>query len=141
MQKSSFFIYNVSMGYSDLFQSRRTLFARCEWWSQKLITGGAQQAYDYSKLAHKIRPTGTFFAEEINPVEEAPQEMSEVRFTAKTVTIATTDNVAGKIFRDDLVRYDGHIWRVTSITLRRDWKKSQFSAKNKKGTVIIGLRG
>lgn len=127
------------MGLRDLTQSRRTSFERCDFWNQKLLAG-PDGKIDYSKMAHESKPTGFFYAEEVNSAVENPQAIGDLRYTGRTVSISTTDDVMGKLFRDDLVRYMGRIWRVNSITLQRDWKRSQFSKSPTSGTKVITLR-
>lgn len=128
------------MGYSDLFESRRTLFAKCQWWSQKVVPM-ADGRPDYSKLAYNKNPTGSFYAEETGTLTENARQIGDVRYTAKFVTLSTTDDIMGKLFKDDVVRYDGRFWRVDSITLQREWRRSQFAKKNREGTKVITLRG
>lgn len=127
-------------GYCDIFESRRTSFEEAQWWSQKTVVG-QNGKYDYSKLAHSIAPTGTFFCEETNAPVESPNKIGDVRFTGRIVSLVTTDDIMGKIFKDDVVRYDGRFWRVESITMQREWRRSQFVSNNRDGTKIITLRG
>lgn len=127
------------MGFCDEFESRRTLFDKCEWWSQKVLTL-VNGKPDYSKLAYEKRPSGIFFAEETGTNVESAQRIGDTRFTSRHVSLMTTDDIMGKISRDDIVRYDGRFWRVESITLQREWRRSQFAKKNREGTKIITLR-
>ena len=127
-------------GYADIFESRRTMFETAEWWSQKLITG-PDGRYDLSKLGHEIRPTGSFCCEETNAPSEFAGQVGDLRHTSRTVALLTSDDIMGKIVRDDIVRYDGKFWRVHSVNLQREWKRSQYARGNKEGNKIITLRG
>lgn len=131
--------YNRNMGYVDIYDSRRTAFERCAWWSKRLAIGQTGNI-DYSRLAHDAEPSGYFYAEETNDPTETPMAIGGVRATARNVTISTTDDVYGLISKDDLVKYGGRIWRVESISLKREWRRSQFSKRNNEGTKIIVLR-
>lgn len=127
-------------GFVDPYHSRRTSFVKCYFWNQKQVVS-KYGSIDYSVLAHDTEPTGFFYAEQTNDVTEAGRDMpGSIRGTARTVSILTNDDVMGQIFRDDLVRFEGRIWRVESIALQKEWKRSQFLRVNRDGTKIITLR-
>lgn len=127
-------------GFVDEFHSRRTSFARCVFWNQKTVIS-KYGSVDYSVLSHDNDPSGFFYAEQTNDITEAGRDFAGgVRGTARSVAILTNDDVMGRLFRDDLVRYEGRIWRVESIVLQKEWKRSQFLKINRDGTKIITLR-
>ena len=127
-------------GYVDVFRSRRTAFVKCVFWNQKTVVSRYGKV-DYSVLAHDTEPNGFFYAEQTNDITEAARDYpGNVRGTARTVSILTNDDVMGQIFRDDLVKFEGRIWRVESIALQKEWKRSQFLRINRSGTKVITLR-
>lgn len=102
---------------------------------------GKNNSVDYSALSYKIKPTGSFYAEVVQDAVEQHDSMADINYTQRTVTISTTDEIMGKIFRDDIVLYDGRFWRVASITLQKEWKRTQFMRNSTDGKKIIVLRG
>ena len=128
------------MGYSDIFESRRTMFETAEWWSLKKLIGPDGKP-DLTKIGHSVEPTGSFFCEETNAPVESPNQIGNIRYTGRMISLITSDDIMDKIFKDDIVRYDGRFWRVHSITMQREWRRSQFVKGNRDGTKIITLRG
>lgn len=126
-------------GFIDLDESRRTSYEMAKWWPQsRAIDGNGKIRLDI--LNYKTKAEGVFSCEEVSPPQTYAGGAGDIRFTAKTCSIATTDDVYGKIHRDDLILYGGVFWRVESIQLQREWRKSAFQRRNFDGRKIISLR-
>lgn len=129
----------MSRGVS-IYESRRTAFEKCEYYKRKNVMNQNGKV-DYSILAHNDSPDGFFYAEETAPLSETGRTIADMRVTGRTVTLITSDDIIGHLFKDDIVKYDGRFYRVESITFQRDWKRSQFGRKNKDGQKVITLVG
>lgn len=127
----------MSWGNADIFQSRRIAFEKCEWWKRSDF-GESVPLY---KVAYEKIPAGSFNVEESNPPSSQIISSGDIKYRSSTVTIMTTDDVYGKIHENDLVSYCHKIWRVANISLRRQWKASEFSKTNNYGYKILVLRG
>ena len=124
------------MGTIDLFQSRRTTYEKCLWWPRTTIDG----TVPLNEIAHCVQPGGFFYAEEAAAEEGQMMQTGEFRHSVTNVSIMTHDDVYDQLHENDLVLYDRKIWRIVSTQLRREWRQSGFSKRNRRGTTIIVLK-
>lgn len=112
------------MAYSSKanpFLSRKTYHSICEWWARSTFKG----QLSLSKLGYELAPTGTFHAKAVSQFTYAKANHSDVRFSNSYVTIETPDNVSS-IMTDDLVRYEGILYRVENVVKREVVKTREF---------------
>lgn len=123
-------------GTVSIYESRRINYEKCRWWSRSDF----DRTVPLSVIAHDNEPKGTFYARESR---ELMQSMSgaDIKHTDSMIAITTTDDIWNKVKVNDLVSYCGNVWIVTSISLKKDWKRSQFSKRNSDGVKILYLRG
>lgn len=114
------------MGRIDIYQTRRTHFFECAWWSRDEDGVGNSEEYIY-----KTRPTGMFYARPITSENSRANVIQGVFMAdAHNVTIESNDDLNG-IKVNDLVRFDDKIWIVADSPqkLLRN-KVAQFSKYN-----------
>lgn len=129
-------------GTVDPFDGQgRSAYEQCRWWSQKAVLDARTGKERLEKVCHRLRPTGTFSAEEIQPVAKMMSASGDVRYTRYTVTISTVGYVDGEIYQNDLVEYQGKIWRVENTSFTPQWNRSQFSRTNGSGAKVLVLVG
>lgn len=107
--------------YANPFLSRKTYNAVCEWWARSSFQG----QISLSKLAYEIMPTGTFHAKAVSQFMFNKRNEGDIRFSNNYVTIETPDD-ASAIMTDDLVRYEGILYRVDNISKRQVTKTREF---------------
>ena len=115
------------MGYSSKanpFLSRKTYNAICEWWSRTTCKG--QLALN--KLGYELAPTGTFHAKDVSQFSFNKKNEGDIRLSNSYVTIETPDDISA-IMTDDLIRYQGIIYRVDNVTRRQISKTREFMRK------------
>lgn len=120
----------------DLYTSRREMFNRCEYYSQN----EDEDIVDVNQIGYFDSPTGFFYAKEINAITVDNQVISEM-FMAESISVVlfTYDDV-DCLKRNDLVKYNGLIYRVDSIQIQPIKKQRQFR-KNPSKARYISLRG
>lgn len=112
------------MGYSSRsnpFLSRKTYNAIVEWWSRTTCKG----QLSLSKLGYEIAPTGSFHAKPVSEFSFNKRNEADVRFSNNFVTIETPDDISA-IMVDDLVRYEGILYRVDNVSKRQVSKTKEF---------------
>ena len=116
------------MGYSSKsnpFLSRKTYNAICEWWARSTFNG----QLSLSKLGYELAPTGTFHAKAVSQfVFSKSNAGGDIRFSNSYVTIETPDDVSA-IVADDLIRYEGILYRVENVSKRQVVKTREFMRK------------
>lgn len=125
------------IGTASMFEGRRNGFEKCIWWSQDY--SDASHAKNLSDFIHDREPTGTFWAEELQPMSETMAGNGDIRYRHFSVTIGTYDDIHGLLRENDVIRYRDRLWRVQSIQFSPEWKKSQFVKKNGDGQKILSL--
>ena len=109
------------MGF-DLFQSRRNYNEKCRWWVRN-----EDEKYEENTLVYKRVPDGQFWTKEITAEADNNNVVGGDFFTDKTsVTLETPDNlysvqehVKNHIKSEVLVDYQGELWRVTDVQMRK----------------------
>ena len=112
------------MGYSSKvnpFLSRKTYNAVCEWWAR--TTCGGQ--LPLNQMGYVVTPSGQFHAKAISQFTFNKREAADIRFSNNYVTLETPDDISAMI-TDDLVRYEGILYRVDSIQKRQVTKTREF---------------
>lgn len=116
----------MTSGRIDIFQSRRTHFFSCAWWSRDESGVGNSEEEVYNTT-----PTGIFYARPITSENDrATVIQGAFMADAHNITIESNDDLTG-IKVNDLVRFDNKIWIVDSSPqkLLRN-KVAQFSGYN-----------
>ncbi len=122
----------------DLWTSRRDKFLECKFWSQD---EAEENGVDDSEIAYKLSPTGTFYAKELNPYNITNQVLAEAFMAeAITVSIFTEDDISS-LKRNDIVEFDGEIYRVEEIQKNPYKKQRQFMKEGYSCSYYISLRG
>ena len=94
-----------------LWASRRDCHEECTWWSRNEEVG--EEVND--ELIMKRQPSGTFYAKEYSPeYYDGNNFAGSFRVDRTTVTLRTPDDISG-IKNDDIVKYQGVKWIVTSV--------------------------
>lgn len=108
------------MGF-DFFQTRRTQYEHCKWWSRL-----ESDETDEDEIIYKRIPSGEFDAEEVNAESQDDNVIGGVFMLEKTaVTIKSCDdltNIYNKkqdIRNKVLVEYQDEIWRVENVQKRK----------------------
>jgi hypothetical protein len=128
------------IGTIDPFEGAgRASFIMCKWWKQVTVTSARTGKEKLDVVCYRTEPDGIFMAEEIQPEASMMTASGDIRYQRHTVTISTTNNVMGKIHENDLVEYDGRIWRVENISPTKIWSRSQFGKRNRSGSKVIVL--
>ena len=106
----------------DLWMSRRDKFIKCKWYSQN-----ENETYvGLDQIEYFRYPAGMFYAKEMNSYSlENPSLGDEFLVDANNVPLETSDDVKA-IEINDLVEYEGLIWRVNSKTTKPVNKQRQF---------------
>ena len=120
----------------DLWKGRRTLFIKCEYWSQ--IEN--EDIVARNQIIYERKPSGHFYAKEINSVTVDNQVLGEAfMFQSNNVTLQTTDDISN-LSINDKVKYLDKEYRVDSIQKIAENKQRQY--RNKVSyTYYISLRG
>lgn len=122
----------------DLWTSRRDKFLKCKFWSQD---EAEENGVDDAEIAYKLSPTGTFYAKEANPYSISNQIVAET-FLAESIsiTIITEDDI-NALKRNDIVEFDGEVYRVEGIQKNPYKKQRQFMKEGYSCSYFISLRG
>lgn len=116
----------------DVYASRRGSYERCAW-----LKRDEAKSRDPEWAA---KPTGVFYA-----TEEAPEYgqdssiMGTFMADSSTITLRTSDDI-GEMGAEDIVRYDGRDWLVTSVQRRKVKSRSEF-CRNSQYVSYVALRG
>ena len=106
----------------DLWMSRRDKFIQCKWFSQN----ETEPYVGNDQIEYFQHPSGMFYAKEMNSYSLENQALGDAFLVdANNITLETSDNVKD-IELNDLVEYEGFIWRVNSKTTRPVNKQRQF---------------
>lgn len=120
----------------DLWQSRRTKFIECKYWSQ--ITD--KNIAKFSEIAYNREPTGSFKASITGSYTEENQTIENAFMYKKvTVVIETTDNVKD-LERNDVIEMKGEYYRVSDIQRKPVSKQEQYLNDPDSYTTFISLR-
>lgn len=103
----------------EIYRSRRNRFFECKFWVRD------QEDPANENLSYLGQPTGKFFATESSSKDEEADEFGGMRAYYSTVTLETVDDISA-MGKDDLVEYNGSIWKVIDISSSFDVKQSQF---------------
>lgn len=94
----------------DIFQSRRNFNERCRWWSRN-----EDDRYEPSDLISKRVASGQFWAKEMSAMQLMNTNLGNAfRIDSEHTTIKTPDDLDG-IKADDIVEYQGDLWRVDDV--------------------------
>ena len=117
----------------------RAAYIQCRWWKQETVVDSMTGKERLDVVCHRIEPDGMFMAEEIQPQAAMMSGAGDIRFQRYTVTISTINDVIGVISPNDIVEYDGRIWKVENISPTRIWARNQFSRGGTSGSKVIVL--
>ena len=121
----------------DLWQSRRDIFSPVEYWSQI----DNEDIVSNSQIAYQTNPSGTFMAKEMSSYTDDSQVVGEsMMFDENTINIYTRDKIE-KLRVNDLVKYDGRVYRVDNIQKNYVKKQRQFMKREASAEYFISLRG
>ncbi|WP_281512135.1 hypothetical protein [Mammaliicoccus vitulinus] len=121
----------------DLWTSRRDTFIECEYWSQN----EDEDIVNLNEIQYLKNPTGIFYAKESNAYLEDDSDINNTFLVQNnTVTLMTRDNISD-LKRRDLVRYEGKMYMVTSISKVKNRNQMQYLRHNYSCTYYINLRG
>lgn len=112
------------MGTVDLFHSRRTAYAVCEYWIRD-----ERNRISPSEWILNHSSSGTFFAREVSPKNNQMNQAGNVfAFDRDTVTLQCDDDIKD-ITRGSIVKYNGEIWMVDNVQASIHRKESQFNVE------------
>lgn len=121
----------------DLWQSRRDAFVPVEYWSQI----DNEDLVSNSQISYNRLPTGTFMAKEVSSFTDDSQVVGEaLMYDENTVNIYTRDKVSD-LRVNDIVKYEGKIYRVDNIQKNYVKKQRQFMKREASAEYFISLRG
>ena len=103
------------------FLSRRTYNNIAKWWSRSTFDG----QIPLYKMAMSNAPSGTFHAKAISDYMFNRKNEGDIRLSNSFVTIETPDDISA-IMVDDLVRYEGILYRVDNVSKRQVSKTKEF---------------
>lgn len=132
--------YTYMPGTVDPFYGiGRSSYERCRWWKRQAAINYCNGKLSYEVVCHNLAPEGEFMAEETTPVSSSMNGIGDIRNTRRTVTISTIADIDGDLQHDDLVEYQGRIWKVQSISNTEFWARSYYGRRNRSGTKSIVL--
>ena len=120
---------------ADIFTSRRKHFNECMYWCRTEeeierdidLTSIVYIDHDFEELYYERSPSGTFMAAESNDYTSDNNIVaSSFMFDEHTIMIETNDDISD-ISQNDIVAFDGNVWRVTSISKRKKKRQNQYS--------------
>jgi hypothetical protein len=121
----------------DLWQSRRDVFVPVEYWSQI----DNEDLVSNSQISYNRLPTGTFMAKEVSSFTDDSQVVGEaLMYDENTVNIYTRDKI-DDLRVNDIVKYEGKIYRVDNIQKNYVKKQRQFMKREASAEYFISLRG
>ena len=121
----------------DLWQSRRDAFVPVEYWSQI----DNEDLVSNSQISYNRLPTGTFMAKEVSSFTDDSQVVGEtLMYDEITVNIYTRDKI-DDLRVNDIVKYEGKIYRVDNIQKNYVKKQRQFMKREASAEYFISLRG
>lgn len=125
----------------DIFTSRRKNFDKCLFWHRlddEDLSSLVSIDPEYGELIYDRNPDGTFFANEISPFSYESKSLAggTFMFDSTNVGIETNDDIQ-ILSQNDLVFYDGDIWRVSSLQRTKYKKQNQYSKKCGYKTIIM----
>ena len=121
----------------DLWQSRRDAFVPVEYWSQI----DNEDLVSNSQISYNRLPTGTFMAKEVSSFTDDSQVVGEtLMYDEITVNIYTIDKI-DDLRVNDIVKYEGKIYRVDNIQKNYVKKQRQFMKREASAEYFISLRG
>ncbi len=116
----------------------RSSYETCRWWKQQTALDPRTGKIKYEVLKHTIEPEGVFKAEETSPISTSLNSPGDIKSRRRTVTLSTIAEIED-MSENDLVEYQGRIWRVQSIAKTEFWARSYYSKKNISGSKSIVL--
>ena len=112
-------------GTRDLFHSRRTYYAECEYW----IRDERQSVGPASEWILKNSSSGVFYAKEVSPRHNQMNQVGNVfAFDRNNIALETDDDV-NEIDRGCIVKYNNEIWIVDSVQREIHRKESEFNVE------------
>ena len=124
------------MGTRDIFHTRRTYYAECEYWirDERTSIGTAEE------WILKNKSNGTFYAREVSSRYNQMHQVANVyAFDDNTISIETDDDIS-EISRGCIVRYDGELWMVNSVSKSIHRKESEFN-REMDYKYVVQMRG
>ena len=106
---------------SNPFLSRKTYNCICEWWGRSTFQGQLNLA----KIAYEQAPSGTFHAKPVSQFMMNKKNEMDIRLSNGYVTIETPDDISF-LRPDDIVRFQGIMYRVQNIARREISKTREF---------------
>ena len=122
----------------DTWMTRRTNYIKCEWFNQI----EDEEYVNLNEIRHLPSPAVIFYAKEVSGYSVDNQQFENLWMAdSKRVTLTTNDDVKG-MKNNDLVKFDGKIWRVDSVqptpkNTQRQYRNKQYVSN----TTLIQLKG
>ena len=111
----------------DKNQSHSTYNKVCYWWHRK-----EDDVNEPDEIITQRVASGSFYAKEVAPLRNQDIQIGGVfMFEKDAVTLKTPDNVIG-LSSEDLVKWDGELWRVVTTQRSKARIQNTFFAKDKK---------
>ena len=108
-------------GFVDMFTSRRDCFDDCRYWKKLEDDNMNYIDYEYEE------PSGFFAAKQITSIQNMPQVVAGLfMFDSNTVTLQSYEDLS-ELSRDDIVEFQGEIYRLQDIQAARLRKTNQFT--------------
>ena len=104
-----------------MFTSRRDKHKLCLYWKQD-----ESEYYDKNEIGHVKQPSGKFYAKETNAQQDGAQTVGGVFMIDSSVVSLKTDDNISNMRKNDIVKYNNEMWRVTNIQKRPIRKNNQF---------------
>lgn len=115
-------------------KSSRDEFERCTYWKVK------ENDYHNNQIVYERNPDGFFFAKEINSYTNNNQVLADAFLTEEiNITLESHDDLSN-LKTNDLVLYDGEVFRVDSIQKVTVKKQRMLMDHSLSFTYYISLR-
>ena len=105
----------------------------CQWWSRSTFKG----ELPLYKMAMSLAPSGSFHAKALSEYTFNKKNEGEIRLSNSYVTIETPDD-ASFIRVDDIVRFQGILYRVDNIS-KREIVKTRENMRNPYSVFVLQL--
>lgn len=123
-------------GNVDIFTSRRTNFNKCPYWHMD----EKWTELHPNEIVAKKTPTGYLYAKEENNLETSNQILvGAFMFESTNIIISTNDSVED-LHPNDILKYDGKVYRISDIQRKKIKRQSQFS-NNPGYKTYMSLKG
>lgn len=122
------------MSRVEIYHSRRVMFRICEFWLRD-----ESPIYDRNEFVHQNKPSGRFYARQINAESKDANNINGVMLLDKNVITLESNDDLDDLTRGSLVKYNDELWLVEGVQKEPHLKESQFS-KEMHYTYYISLR-